>query len=102
MGYYTKYTLTIEEGNNGVTDYEREISERSEYSNCFDAEIKWYTHSKEMRAYSMDHPKTVFKLYMVGEIAGDIYVAYFKNGKRQVCDPTDPLDKYNESLLSYH
>lgn len=85
MGYYTNYELEIIEGDNNYTDYKEEIGKLSEYGrDTFDDSIKWYDHEKDMKAYSKQHPNTVFRLYGKGEIAGDLWYKFFQNGKMQV------------------
>jgi len=83
MGYYTRHKLEIVEGNDYVTDYEKEISELADYGNCFEDEIKWYDHQKNMVEYSKRHPKVVFKLSGEGEESGDIWTEYYQDGKMQ-------------------
>ena len=83
MGYYTRHKLEIVEGNDNVTDYEKEISELADYGNCFDDEIKWYDHQENMVEYSKRHHKVVFKLSGEGEESGDIWTEYYQDGKIQ-------------------
>lgn len=83
MGYYTRHRLEILEGDDYITDYKKEISVLAYYGNCFDDEIKWYDHKKNMIEYSKLHPKVVFKLSGEGEDSGDIWVEYYQNGKMQ-------------------
>ncbi len=83
MGYYTRHELEVLQGNDHETDYEQEISENADYGSCFEDEIKWYEHEKDMREYSKKHPKTVFALKGEGEEIGDIWTEYYKNGKMQ-------------------
>jgi len=81
MGYYTRYELEILDGDDNVTDYSKEISEESGYSDCFEDTIKWYNHKQEMEDYSKKHPDTLFKLTGEGEDQPDMWEEYFKNGK---------------------
>lgn len=97
MGYYTRYTLEIVSGDDYRTDYEEEIGQLSDYGpNMFSGEIKWYKWEEHMREYSTRHPETVFKLSGEGEEAGDLWHAYFQNGKMQyakaqiIFEPFDP------------
>lgn len=103
MGYLTRYDLTITDGDESL------ISElRSEYGgadyaldddgNCYD-ETKWYSHEEDMRAFSKKHPKAFFKLSGEGEESGDIWEAYFKAGKMQLCKARIVLDEFDESKL---
>ena len=83
MGYYTRYELEIVSGDDYVTDYAEEISEASNYNDCFDDDIKWYDYANEMTEYSKKHPDTLFKILGYGEGDGepDVWEHYFKNGK---------------------
>ena len=83
MGYYTRHKLEIVEGNDNVTDYEKEISKLADYGNCFDDEIKWCDHQENMIEYSKRHPTVVFKLSGEGEERGDIWTEYYQDGKMQ-------------------
>jgi len=68
MGYYTRHTLEIIEGNDYVTDYEKEIGELSDYGiSTFNDGIKWYNHEYDMLQYSKKHPNTIFKIIGEGE-----------------------------------
>ena len=80
MGYYTRHELTIENDDYTV-DHEKEISEISGYGNWFDDSIKWYSFEDDMRKYSKLHPKLTFIIDGEGEESGDIWKAYFQNGK---------------------
>lgn len=46
---------------------------------------KWYDWKDDMIAMSTNFPGVLFKLHGDGEEAGDIWDAYFLNGKSQVC-----------------
>lgn len=81
MGYYTRHELEIVSGNDFVTDYEQEITDSTDYSSLFDYEIKWYDCEEDMKAYSKNHTNVVFCINGKGEESGDIWKAYFQNGK---------------------
>ena len=99
MGYYTRYKLTIEEGDDYTTDHEEGVSENTGYSNCFEYEIKWYSFDEDMKNYSKNFPDTVFKLSGEGEENGDIWYRYYKNGKVQVCKATFTFEPYDVNNL---
>lgn len=99
MGYYTSHKLEIIEGNDYVTDYEKEIGEVSGYRNPFDDSCKWYEHEKDMRAYSKKHPKTLFKLSGDGEKNGDLWHEYYLNGKMQRVKAEIVFANYDASKL---
>lgn len=100
MGYYTRYRLEIIEGNDYVTDYEKEISAIADYNNCFDDSIKWYEHEKDMRTYSKKHPKTLFKLLGEGGESEDLWHEYYLNGKMQRAKGRIIFEEYDESELA--
>ncbi len=81
MGYYTRYRLSIVSGDDYITDYKQEISDSTDYKYLFDEEIKWYEHENDMITYSKKHPNVLFCLDGEGEENGDIWKAYFQNGK---------------------
>jgi hypothetical protein len=99
MGYYTFHELEIVKGDDGVTDYEKEISELSGYDDCFEDSIKWYSHEEHMRQYSLKHPNTLFKLSGEGEENGDMWHEYYLNGKMQRARAKIVFDDFDESKL---
>lgn len=99
MGYNTSHKLEIIEGNDFVTNYEKEISEISGYRNCFDDSIKWYDHKDNMCDYSKKHPNTLFKLIGEGEVNGDLWHEYYLNGKVQVCKAVITYPPFDPSQL---
>jgi hypothetical protein len=46
-------------------------------------QCKWYEHDKDMIEMSMKFPLVLFKLHGEGEESGDIWDAYYLNGKSQ-------------------
>ena len=100
MGYCTLHRLEIIEGNDHITDYEKEIGELSEYGNSiFEYSIKWYNHKEDMLTYSKLHPKTLFKLSGEGEESGDLWQEYYLNGKMQRIVGEIIFAEYDESKL---
>lgn len=99
MGYYTYYSLEVLDGDDHITDYKSEISDYADYSSCFSDHIKWYDWESDMREYSKHRKNVLFKLTGEGEEAGDLWHAYFKNGKSQICKARITYDSYSESLL---
>ena len=99
MGYYTRHELEIVSGDDYNTDYEQEISELADYSSCFDDEIKWYDCEKDMKIYSKNHPNVVFGIKGEGEESGDIWKAYFQNGKMFKTKAVLVFGEFNESKL---
>lgn len=99
MGYYTRHTLTIVEGDDHETDHEKGIAESNDYMGCFDEEIKWYDHEEDMRKYSKKYPDVLFKIEGEGEESGDLWVEYHKNGRMQRCKGKITFDEYDPKLL---
>lgn len=99
MGYYTRYELTIISGDDGKTDYEKEISVLADYGNCFEDEIKWYNCKNDMLKFSKQHPKTTFLVQGFGEEDGDIWKCWFKNGKSFYSKAKLVFEEFDESKL---
>lgn len=109
MGYSTFYNLYITENTSKKTNEEiiKEFRDSCEGAkDSFDAdggcqyEAKWYSHEKDMAAFSKKHPDVVFELYGEGEGKDDTWYKYFKNGKMQFCPAIINYDKYDESKLT--
>jgi len=103
MGYYSIYKLTIVEGNDNATDYEKEISKNSEYGdgsyNVFGDETKWYNCTEDMLKFSKKHPDTLFLVEGSGGEQGDVWKKYFKNGKYFYTKAKMVFEKYSEDKL---
>lgn len=104
MGYYTRYTLsTIGKNSLPITSYlnEEELVEfyMDESGETIEP-TKWYDHSNDIKRLSKKFPDTIFKLEGVGEESGDIWIKYFKNGKRQICEAKITFDEYDENKLT--
>jgi hypothetical protein len=98
MGYYTRFELEIHSGHDFITDYEEVISEHVD-CNPFDDSTKWYDFEKGMKEVSKMHPEVVFELSGEGAEAGDLWKAYFKDGKMQMCKAKISYDSFDESQL---
>ena len=99
MGYYTNHELQIIEGDVDNVDFESEISKEAGYSWCFDDSIKWYNCHNDMKNFSKKYPNTIFKIIGEGEEAGDIWHAYFQNGKMQLCEAQITFEEFNKQQL---
>lgn len=122
MGYYTRYDLTIEEGTPDQIDKVLEDMELLASGLCEDllgiedrggwgvymADVwnsnsdsaTWYDHDRYMLELSKCHPDVVFRLHGEGEGAGDLWDAYYKNGKMQECRARIEYDEYDEEKLA--
>lgn len=115
MGYYTKYSMEVEDiDNKGCDSYKivkymldkneesdkfypfrNQLEELIECANeeykiiglYFDEsnEVKWYENEDEMKELSKVFYNVLFKLHGEGEETGDIWDKYFFNGKMQYC-----------------
>lgn len=99
MGYYTRYTLEVNDETYGMIDHKEKISKISGYNNPFDDEVKWYGHEGDMKKYSKLNKGILFKLIGEGEESNDLWIKYFKDGKMQVCKARITYDEYDESKL---
>ena len=112
MGYLTRFSLYIGTVNSngdkfiefGDDEYEiieefRHFSDYAEYAlqsdGTTDNSAKWYSWKKDLEMFSKKYPNIIFNMNGEGEEPGDIWQAYTKNGKTQVCKVKiefDPLD----------
>jgi len=105
MGYYTRFSLNIigelPIGKN-IEDFELEISKKSVYDsdyNLFEDEIKWYDYSDDLKEFSKLYPELIFVVDGEGEESGDIWRAFYKNGKEQLSVPAIIFDEFDETKL---
>lgn len=98
MGYYTRFELAVISGGDYETDYEEAVREQVDY-NPFDDETKWYDFEKDMREVSKQHPNVLLELSGEGEENGDLWKAYFKDGKMQMCKAHITYDNFDEAQL---
>ena len=89
MGYYTTFKINTDckdadrnmkifERLNVITDYEFDTNSESEVEL---PSSKWYNSDKHMKALSLEFVDVLFTVYGDGEDSGDLWVAYYKNGK---------------------
>jgi hypothetical protein len=107
MGYYTRFNLSVVEGDLTIQDVLASVNEDN-FTHLFWAveedgesrdESKWYGHEEDMIRLSLLYPDVVFKLHGEGEENDDMYDKYFKNGKMQSCYAKITYDEYDESQL---
>lgn len=88
MGYSTVYSLEIipdsREAWDTVTAH-KDISGAVGKNGGGAHACTWYHHEDDMLELSQKFPGVVFKLHGTGDDEGDIWIKYFKNGKKQVC-----------------
>ena len=98
MGYETRFKLTALTGRNySQHDYlkvlaEIDPQEFSPEADSFEEEFEeprtWYNYKDDMKKLSLAFPDTYFLLYGAGEEQGDVWKAYFCNGKAQIIKAT--------------
>ena len=102
MGYETYHDFNIEgEDPSGLTEEEhiKAIESLSEYSCLFRDCCKWYDESEDMTKYSLLYPTTIFVISGEGEENGDLWEAYFLNGKMQMCKAKIEYDTFDEAQM---
>ena len=90
MGYYTNYTLSVQNANGKESEIEERIQGISgSIGLSFDRvyNCKWYNHFKDMETVSKEFPDVTLFLEGDGEEQGDVWKAIFKDGKSKVVKP---------------
>lgn len=82
----------------------RDTNEEAKYALDNDGsstqETKWYDWEKDMREFSKKYPTALFTLSGKGEEAGDIWKAYFINGKAQIAKARIVIDEFDPKKLN--
>ena len=106
MGYYTDFKLDFETGLHHEPDLDDEILEKLEEISGYSwdhgdllVEAKWYDWKDDMKTLSAKYPDILFTLKGDGEASGDIWQAYFKNGKAQVATARIEFDPFDSEKL---
>lgn len=102
MGYYTNYKLVTTGLDVSEEDLCSELIATTKYDWDEDLElydVKWYDYDKHMKHISNQHPNTLFTLEGDGEEQGDMWKAYYKNGKVQRCDAIITFEDFDEAKL---
>lgn len=60
---------------------------------------KWYEHKENLKEFSKKYPNWLFTLSGKGEESGDIWKAYFVNGKMQLAKARIVIDEFNPKEL---
>lgn len=98
MGYYTDYDFS---GNRD--EVIAAINEICGYSCGSDDgqlnNVKWYDHDDHMEKVSLMFPNELLVLEGVGEEDGDIWKAYYKNGKSQYVKAVITFEPFDENKL---
>jgi hypothetical protein len=107
MGYYTAFNMSvvskIPENRNLIQEF-RQVSTGAEYAldmgGGSKTETKWYNWEEDLRKFSAKFPNVLFLLEGEGEENGDLWKAYFKGGKMQLCKAEVTYPKYDENELT--
>lgn len=94
MGYYTRYDIS-----DNSSEVKRAINDISGYTNIESDEIKWYDNVDHCVKVSKMFPDELITVEGVGEEEGDMWKAYYKNGKRQKCKAIITFEPFDESKL---
>ncbi len=98
MGYYTNYDLS--ELSDEVVERVNEISGYN-FSNSYTSDgCKWYKREEDMREVSKEFPGELLVISGEGEESGDIWRAYFKNGKCWFAPAKIVFEEFDESKLN--
>ena len=94
MGYYTTFKGSVsgpedslrrfkEDAEKGLTfsDYDIEFSDFFDNYLRYGETMKWYSHEEDMIALSKKYPNVLFSLQGEGEEPGDIWKAWYRNGR---------------------
>ena len=105
MGYYTRYQIDVARETGEWIDAvyihgsaEDVIAEQVGY-NPFDDNCKWYDHDDDMLEMSRKFEGVLFKLSGEGEEAGDLWRAYYLNGKIQECKGVITYEDFDERKM---
>lgn len=103
MGYCTNYSLSVTNGSEDLIGKLIESCEDARYAIESNGETydstKWYESDNDLKRFSKKHPETLFILSGEGEENGDIWKAYFKNGKMHTIKAQIVFDTFDESKL---
>lgn len=118
MDYYTRHELNIktdvsEEAMEEIEKYivheelDYEINEIDK-CNCFnyidygylsEETSKWYSMREDMVKMSLEFKNVLFEICGEGEDTGDLWKAYYYNGKEQWCDAIITFEEFDENKL---
>ena len=98
MGYYTDFDFS--DNSQEVIEAIYEISDYRHHGvgGKINA-AKWYDHKEHCLEVSKKFPDQVITVYGEGEESGDIWKAYYKNGKSFQADAIITFEDFNESKL---
>lgn len=109
MGYFTRYSLQIDDLRTKNNEKDLDISSiidsfRKKYENASyaldengdsDNESKWYEHNKDLVAFSKKNKDILFTLSGIGEENPDLWKLYVINGKSQKAKAVITYDDFS-------
>jgi len=102
MGYYTDYTLTVENADDKLEELTEMLTKEygfEAWGEQFWRNAKWYEHDNDMLELSREYPEVLFDLYGDGEDSDDMWHSYYKNGKMQHCPAEITFPPFDEAKL---
>lgn len=112
MGYYTSYSLDIQDADPGVLAkihdflrknenayYGLDIGDQPSFKYKPSQDVKWYEHEKDMVALSANFPGVLFCLEGSGEEQGDQWRLYCRGGKAKHIYPEIKFAKFEDNML---
>jgi hypothetical protein len=105
MGYTTWFELSHNADAETTADIQLFLRANEETFYAFDEfgegtdRYKWYEWQEDMETLSKQFPSVVFTLRGEGEESGDIWVAYFKDGKTALHHAEITFPEFDESNL---
>ena len=85
-------------GDHPSTWFLEELNQKLNFEtlSCFDENCKWYTCSEDMKLASTLFPDVLFEIRGDGEQTGDMWKAYFKDGKMARYQAKFVFPEFNE------
>ena len=106
MGYYTSYSLSVDDVNPLLAaSLEEEVDkmdvfESGDSRNGWYGYCKWYDHDEDMMLLSKRFPGVLFELYGDGEDSEDMWRAYYRDGRMQYCPAIITFNPFSEEELA--
>lgn len=108
MGYLTQYTLKvwdpltleeIEDQASIIGNFTQAVGYAIDSNGDCNDSVKWYDWETDTREFSKNNPNYIFFLTGIGEETGDLWQAYFFDGKVQKVEARIEYDPFDLALL---
>lgn len=105
MGYYTDFEIKVITPETIDNDeFQEKLEEISDYSfehfeGILSTNAKWYYWQENLEEVSKKFPSYLIEVSGVGEEFGDIWKAYFKNGKYTIIRAQIVFEEFTEDML---